>query len=306
MTTLAAAPALSREPVQRITDDVGTLLRFLPGDVAGLLRPIMDTVDEIKLRYGRPLMVLMGDRWEVFDEITVDNDHLLDINAKVMNWRDDGRKGVEGTCHRLYRTRNADGTIEGVTVRIGRFLQGVAWPLKPYLDEDASLLIMGTPGSGKSTLERDIARLIAEQIRAFCVIVDTSAELSGDGRRAHPGIGYADRVQVAIKAQQADVIWEAVRSLNPRVLVVDEIGYADDARVIRQASKLGVKTVATAHGNTFQDLVENEALSPVYDPPIFRWLVIVAARGVYHLYDLPRAMDRHRQGQVPAYRELRV
>lgn len=291
---------------ERVTDDIDALLRYLPGDVAELLRPRIDTIDEAKLRYGRPLMVLEREEWQVYPDLIVDNDHILDINTKVLSWRDDGRKGIEGTCHRLSRLKNADGTIEGVTVRVGRFLRGVAEPLRPHLEEDPSMLILGTPGSGKSTLERDIARIIADKIKAFCLIVDTSAELSGDGRKAHVGIGWADRIQVPMKAEQAAVIWEAVRNQNPRVLVVDEIGYEEDAETIMQASKLGVKTVATAHGNTFRQAMENVKLRPVLDPPVFRWLVVVAARGVYHLYDLLKAIEEYRAGLSPEYRELRV
>jgi stage III sporulation protein AA len=292
--------------IERVTDDTGALLRYLPGDVAEVLRPKIDVIDEAKLRFGRPLMILAEGQWQLYNELVIDNDHLLDINAKVLGWRDDGRKGIEGTCHRLSRIRNADNTLEGVTVRIGRFLRGVAEPLRPYLEEDPSMLVLGTPGSGKSTLERDIARIIADKIKAFCMIVDTSAELSGDGRKAHPGIGWADRIQVSRKAQQADIIWEAVRNHNPRVLVVDEIGYAGDAEVIKQASKLGVKTIATGHGNTFKDVMTNTNLAPVIEPPIFKWLTIVVARGVYHVYDLPTSVKEFKSGQCLKYKELRT
>lgn len=292
--------------IERITDDVDALLHYLPGDIADLLRPLMDEVDELKLRFGRPLMVLQKGRWVIYPEVVVDNDHLLDINAKVLNWRDDGRKGIEGTCHRLSRLKNMDGTIEGVTVRVGRFLRGVADPLRPYLEQSPSMLVLGTPGSGKSTLERDLARIIAETLYAFCMIVDTSAELSGDGRQAHPGIGWADRIQVPNKAEQASVIWEAVRNHNPRVLVVDEIGYEEDAEVIAQASKLGVSTVATAHGNSFWDAVHNHKLRPVLAPPVFRWLTVVAGRGHYQVYDLPQALAQHQSDLTPTFVTLRL
>lgn len=274
--------------IQPITDDVPALLRLLPSDVAAVVGPLMHETDELKLRFGRPLMRLRGGHWEAL-ELVVDHDHLLDVNARVLAWRDDGRKGVEGTCHRLSRVLNAEGVLEGVTVRVGRFLRGVAEPLRPFLARDPSMLVLGPPGSGKSTLERDVARIVSETLGPFCVVVDTSGELSGDGRRAHPGIGFADRVSVPRKAAQADLIWEVVRNHNPRVLIVDEIGYAGDAGVIARASRLGVKTVATAHGETRADFEGNAELAPVREN-VFRWLV-VAARGVYRVHDLAGAGD---------------
>jgi stage III sporulation protein SpoIIIAA len=295
-------------PSPKITiDDPEALFTYLPERVVNVVRPQLEQIDEIKMRFERPLMILKSGVWQVLEGVVIDQNDLSYINAKVQGWRDDGRKGVSGTCHRLSRISSTDGSLEGVTARIGRFVTGVAEPLRPFLEEDPSMLLLGGPGTGKSTTQRDTIRILADTLKAFCIVIDTSGELSGDGKKAHPGIGHADRLSVPSKKEQASIIEQAMRNHTPRVLVVDEIGYdALEVRVITEASKNGVKLVATTHGKTFEDLMEKELLRPLLEPkPIFRWLTVVVSRGVNHVYDLPVALERWKKGLEPEWVRVR-
>jgi hypothetical protein len=93
------------------------------------------------------------------------------------------------------------------------------------------------------------------------VIVDTSNEIAGDGDIPHPGIGRARRMQVATPSLQHAVMIEAVENHMPEVIVIDEIGTEQEAGAARTIAERGVQLVATAHGNTLENLMLNPTLS---------------------------------------------
>ena len=93
------------------------------------------------------------------------------------------------------------------------------------------------------------------------MVVDTSNEIGGDGDIPHPGIGGARRMQVSRPDRQHDVMIEAVENHMPEAIVVDEIGTAAEAAAARTIAERGVQLVATAHGNTLENLVLNPTLS---------------------------------------------
>lgn len=270
------------------TSDLDKLLAFLHPELRRAVEPFMDDAEEIKVRFGRPLKVKRRDVWVSFPSLVVTQEHLTDINAKVLGWRDDDRKGIDGTGHRLSRIPSATGKgTDGVTLRVGRYVTGVAEFLRPALEEHPSLLIAGRAGTGKTTLLRDVCRILGETWDAHLVVVDTSMEVAGDGRVPHPAIGDCDRLQVPSKKEQAGVIFAALRNHNARVIVVDEVGYEDEARVLRHVHNAGVHLVATTHGHTPEGVIGNVALAALLRPePVFHWLLVVRERGVFDLYDL--------------------
>ena len=108
---------------------------------------------------------------------------------------------------------------------------------------------------------REVARVLADDARRRVVVVDTSNEIAGDGDIPHPGIGHARRMQVKKPALQHAVMIEAVENHMPEVIIIDEIGTELDARAARTIAERGVQLVATAHGNTLENLVMNPTLS---------------------------------------------
>jgi hypothetical protein len=112
---------------------------------------------------------------------------------------------------------------------------------------------------GKTTMLRETARILSEDNRV--VIVDTSNEIAGDGDIPHPAIGRARRMQVTTPILQHEVMIEAVENHNPQVIVIDEIGREMEALAARTIAERGVQLVATAHGNTLDNLLLNPTLS---------------------------------------------
>ncbi len=183
------------------------------------------------------------------------------VVERIGEFGDDNRAGIERTLHRISALRNRKGKIVGLTCRIGRAVPGSIALIRDIVEQGQSILILGRPGVGKTTLLREIARVLADEANKRVVVVDTSNEIAGDGDIPHPGIGRARRMQVARTAEQHAVMIEAVENHMPQVIVIDEIGTELEAAAARTIAERGVQLVATAHGNSLGNLLMNPTLS---------------------------------------------
>ncbi len=171
----------------------------------------------------------------------------------------DNRAGITRTLHRIAAIRNRMGQVVGLTCRVGRAVFGTITIIQDLIESGSSVLLLGRPAVGKTTMLREAARVLAETKRV--VIVDTSNEIAGDGDIPHPAIGRARRMQVALPSLQHEVMIEAVENHNPEVIVIDEIGRELEATAARTIAERGVQLIATAHGNTLDNLLLNPTLS---------------------------------------------
>jgi stage III sporulation protein SpoIIIAA len=181
------------------------------------------------------------------------------VDERTGEFDADNRAGIERTLHRISAIRNRHGTIVGLTLRVGRAVYGTIDIIEDIVNSGKSLLILGAPGVGKTTLLREGARILAETRRV--VIVDTSNEIGGDGDVPHPAVGKARRMQVKVPTLQHEVMIEAVENHNPEVIVIDEIGRELEAQAARTIAERGVQLIGTAHGITLDNLLLNPTLS---------------------------------------------
>ena len=170
----------------------------------------------------------------------------------------DNRGGIENTLHRVSRKLNRVDKVIGLTIRVGRTAGNLHNLLKAELDKGSSILFVGRPGSGKTTLIRDCAKYLAETKRVE--IVDTSGEIAGDGDIPHPAVGKARRMMVRDRRQQHRVMLESVQNHTPEVLVIDEIGHLDEVAAARDVSQRGVQLLASAHGSRMSDILSSPVL----------------------------------------------
>lgn len=245
----------------RITDDLPSLLAVLPKDYAESIKFAnnADNLLEIIVDLGRVPIARFIDH-----EMTIANHEATQVEVDeivslVGEFDADNRAGIERTLHRISAMRNKHRAVIGLTCRIGRAVYGTIDIIEDLVMSGKSILLLGRPGIGKTTMLREAARILAEKTRV--VIVDTSNEIGGDGDVPHPAVGRARRMQVSQPSLQHEVMIEAVENHNPEVIIIDEIGRELEAVAARTIAERGVQLVATAHGRTLENLLLNPTLS---------------------------------------------
>lgn len=246
---------------RQITDDLDALLGVLPEDISQAVIKVNNSHNllEVILDLGRVPTARLVTEEIVLSDQEVTRQDIDFVVERLGDFDDDNRAGLERTLHRVSAIRNRRGDIVGLTCRVGRAVYGTIDIIQDLIDEGKSLLILGRPGVGKTTMLREAARIIAESKRV--VIVDTSNEIGGDGDVPHPAVGRARRMQVATPALQHEVMIEAVENHNPEVIVIDEIGRELEAAAARTIAERGVQLIGTAHGNSLENLLLNPTLS---------------------------------------------
>jgi len=223
--------------------------------------PQREELLEVVLDLGRLPEARFTDHKEPLSQTQVMREDLDHVSTHVGAFGQDNRAGIERTLHRISAIRNRAGSLVGLTCRVGRALFGTVDVLRDVIDSGKSLLLLGRPGVGKTTLLREAARVLADEVDKRVVIVDTSNEIAGDGDVPHPGIGQARRMQVPMPSAQHAVMIEAVENHMPEVIVIDEIGTEAEAVAARTIAERGVQLIATAHGNTLENLMRNPTLA---------------------------------------------
>lgn len=246
-----------------ITDDLEALLATLPPGIHDAVNRLENRSEllEIVMDLGRLAEGRFPEGEVILSTQPITNADLEYVVERIGEFGDDNRAGIERTLHRISALRNRKGKVVGLTCRIGRAVLGSIALIRDIVEQGQSILILGRPGVGKTTLLREIARVLADEANKRVVVVDTSNEIAGDGDIPHHGIGRARRMQVARTVEQHAVMIEAVENHMPQVIVIDEIGTELEAAAARTIAERGVQLVATAHGNSLGNLLVNPTLS---------------------------------------------
>src|SRR6266705_2904737 len=245
------------------TDNLDLMLAVLPepirealaraGNMESLIEVVLDLGRQPEARYTAKSLYLV-------DSLVTPED-IQYVESRVGQFTRDNRAGIERTLHRISAMRNRLGEIVGLTCRVGRAIYGTVDIIRDIVESGKSILLMGKPGVGKTTLLREAARVLADDLEKRVIVVDTSNEIAGDGDVPHPGIGRARRMQVPEPEHQHGVMIEAVENHMPEVIVIDEIGTSQEALAARTIAERGVQLIATVHENTLENLMINPKLS---------------------------------------------
>lgn len=179
-----------------VTDNLDLLLAVLPPrlrrelerqrDILGLLEVVLDLGRQPEARFPARTVALSPE--------PIAREDLDYMTARIGTFTRDNRAGIERTLHRISALRNRVGEIVGLTCRVGRAVYGTVDIVRDVVEGGRSVLLLGRPGVGKTTLLREAARVLADDRNKRVVIVDTSNEIAGDGDVPHPGIGRARRM----------------------------------------------------------------------------------------------------------------
>ncbi len=254
----------TERPERRETiDDLDVLLSALPAEIVAAIHALPDqtSIIEVVLDLGRRPEARFPDSEVTLLDREITEADIAHVVDNIGTFGDDNRAGIERTLHRISAIRNRNGKIVGLTCRIGRAVYGTIDIIADFVESGKSILIMGRPGIGKTTMLREAARVLADDFGKRVVVVDTSNEIAGDGDIPHPAIGKARRMQVRTPSLQHEVMIEAVENHMPQVIVIDEIGTELEAQAARTIAERGVQLIGTAHGNNLDNLMLNPTLS---------------------------------------------
>ena len=183
------------------------------------------------------------------------------ITKRVSGFSTENRAGIERTLHRISCIRNRQFMINGLTCRVGRVIFGIVSVIRDLVESGQSVLILGKPGVGKTTIIREIARVLADENEKRVIVIDTSNEIAGESDIPHSGIGLARRMQVPKTEFQHQIMIEAVENHMPEVIIIDEIATELEVLAARTIAEKGVQLVGTTHGNCLENLIKNPPLS---------------------------------------------
>ena len=246
-----------------LADDLNQLLDILPKFISTPIKqhPKQEQLIEIVLDIGRRPEARFSKGSSYLSYRTIVWQDLDYILKRLGKFSGDNRAGIEKTLHRISSLRNRQGSVIGLTCRIGRALFGTVSIIRDLLESNKSILLLGRPGVGKTTAIREIARVLSDSMKKRVIIIDTSNEIAGDGDLPHPSIGKARRMQVSSPQNQHQVMIEAVENHMPEVIIIDEIGTELEAAAARTIAERGVQLVGTAHGNALENLIKNPTIT---------------------------------------------
>jgi len=246
-----------------VNDDLEKLIENLPFFLQEKLSQHSNTdkLIEIVLDLGRRPEARFVTGTEYLSQKIISWQDIDYVTKRISKFSDENRAGIERTLHRISCIRNRQFLINGLTCRVGRAVFGTISVVRDLLESEKSILILGKPGIGKTTIIREIARVLSDELEKRVVIIDTSNEIAGDSDIPHSGIGRARRMQVAKTEYQHQVMIEAVENHMPQVIIIDEIGTELEVLAARTIAEKGVQLVGTTHGNCLENLIKNPPLS---------------------------------------------
>ena len=246
-----------------LQNDLEKLIESLPFFLQEHLNqhPNKDKLIEIVLDLGRRPEARFVNGNEYLSQKIISWQDIDYMTKRISKFSNENRAGIDRTLHRISCIRNRQFLINGFTCRVGRAVFGTISVVRDLLESEKSILLLGKPGVGKTTIIREIARVLADELEKRVVIIDTSNEIAGDSDIPHSGIGRARRMQVAKTECQHQVMIEAVENHMPQVIIIDEIGTELEVLAARTIAEKGVQLVGTTHGNCLENLIKNPPLS---------------------------------------------
>ncbi|WP_438271020.1 stage III sporulation protein AA [Sporolactobacillus mangiferae] len=265
-----------------------------------------EMLEEIRLRTERPLeLIVSGKRWKPSEGTELPIFHreqarqLLQKISKysLYTLEEELKRGFVtiqgghriGLAGRVLTEHGHVLRLRDVTffnIRLAKQKIGAALPLVPYLYNRFrwyNTLLIGAPQTGKTTMLRDLARLVSEGMPERYIqsrktaIVDERSEIAGCVNGV-PQNRLGSRTDVMDACPKAEGMMMMIRSMSPEVLIVDEIGGKADTDALFEALNAGVSVIATAHGFTFEQLAQRPSIRPLVDARLFDRYVILSRR----------------------------
>lgn len=283
-----------------------SILAFLPKNISEHIQPmspnLKSKIEEIRIRIDRPIEVTCAgvpyflqycanreDAMGLLNKISQFSIYAMEEELKRGYVTIEGghRIGLAGKVILDNGQVKAIRNVSSFNIRIAKEKIGIAEPLIPYLFKEKWLntIIIGAPQTGKTTLLRDIARIISSgdlnrsRPPNKIGIVDERSEIAGS-INGIPQLSFGPRIDVLDACPKAEGMMMMIRSMSPDVLIVDEIGRKEDAEAVIEAINAGITLIMTTHGSTLSEIQKRPSLQPILESgPFQRFIELSRSNG---------------------------
>ncbi|MEN6460668.1 MAG: stage III sporulation protein AA [Syntrophomonas sp.] len=270
-------------------------------------------LEEIRLRFGQPLLIKVGEKDVAIDArgnvseklergYRIDDEDLYRTIASISDnslyaYEEEIRRGFitlpgghrVGLAGQVMMNGNQVGNIKsfsGIAFRVAREVKDCARQLMPYICKKSfsnplNTILISPPRCGKTTILRDIARILSDGNRSAdgcnVSIIDERSELAGC-YRGIPQLDVGQRTDVLDSCPKALGMIMAIRSLSPRVVITDEIGRKEDVDAIRECVNAGVAVITSIHAGSVQELGKRPIFQELLMAGSFKLGVVLSRR----------------------------
>ena len=320
MQSLKKADDLTRADFANLDEDTKRLFSYLHLDIQKQALTHLEGLEDIFLQVGSALGLKVGREHVECKDVLVRQEHVNHLSFRLEHGiRHDGRAGISQTFHRLAFEKDLSDTYNMVTIRVGRYVDRAAEPMRDVLlNTNSSVVIIGRPGVGKSTVLRGAIPILYERYGFGLCVVDTSGDVTGDGKIMHPKFSdkLFKRFQVPDPRVQHEVLHRMTINHTPFVCVVDEISKLNEVEAVHEARNKGVRLISTVHGDNLSDVFRrpvNRALLGDLDiqagirrnEPVFESAIEIRNRGEFYLHpDLALSIDNILTGRDPVVKKI--
>ena len=277
-------------------------LNIFPPKLIGMLsRYKDDSIQEIRLKINKPIIIYTNKKEIVlyYDVTKEDIKYILqrisnysiyayeeEIKQGFITLKGGHRIGIAGECVMENNKVKTIKNIASINIRICKEILGCSKKILKYIVENdvvKNTLIISPPKCGKTTILRDVARVISTGDKSLnlsgkkVTIIDERSEI-GASYLGVPQMDLGIRTDVLDNCLKTEGMLMAIRSLSPEVLICDEIGTSEDIKALNTAFNSGVNVVVTVHGSNLEDIKARNVFNELFGLGIIERVIVLSSR----------------------------